>query len=208
MFLITFGVGSEEYSNKTPSSFDFSTNHQQGNSSSIGDGYFGFVNRVPAFYKTWSGGALDHTMENETGYLYLVNVGHNVSQLFNKTANNLCAGLRYEFSAYLANVRKKNNDNATKTKVLFQVQDAMGQQQPFEQLITADIPEPEHNTTDWKKYGLSFVALNRSIVLLMISNATSGLGNDLAIDDIELRVCSTVQCDWCHTGWYIYYFKT
>ena len=83
------------------------------------------------------------------------------------------------------------------------MRDAIGQQHPLAQLITDDIPEC--NSMTWWKYGLSFVASNRSVVLLMISNATGGFGNDLAIDDIELRVWSTADFGFCPSGQYIYY---
>jgi hypothetical protein len=40
----------------------------------------------------------------------------------------------------------------------------------------------------------------------MIANVSERIGNDLAIDDIELRVCPNVQTGFCQSGEYIYYF--
>jgi hypothetical protein len=34
----------------------------------------------------------------------------------------------------------------------------------------------------------------------MVSNVKGGDGNDIAIDDIELRVCSTVYSNFCPSG--------
>jgi hypothetical protein len=52
----------------------------------------------------------------------------------------------------------------------------------------------------WLKYGLSFIASSSAVDLLMISNARSGIGNDLAVDDIELHVCSSVVSSFDSTG--------
>lgn len=64
------------------------------------------------------------------------------------------------------------------------------------QLDSGNIPE-NTNVMTWQKYGLSFIATDSSINLLMISNAPGGGGNDLVIDDIALRVCSHEGTGFC-----------
>jgi hypothetical protein len=147
------------------------------------------VNKIPSSFVEWHGGALDHTPNDVDGYMYFVNVGEIGSQLFNSTVNDLDTGLRYEFSAYLTNIRKKGNDSK-KPNIRFEVRTVTDQNDLLANLSTGDIPEYDNMT--WSKYGLSFIALNSSAILLMISNVGKGKGNDLAIDDIELRVCSTL----------------
>jgi hypothetical protein len=196
LLLIKFGFGSDQYSNKTPSSFNFSTTHQQQSESLTEDGMFSFVNAVAKNNDAWHAGASDSTPNDDGGYMFFINIAENDSQLFNSTVNNLCIGLRYEFSAFLANVIKKTmNPTYKKPKIRFEVRTTTIHSHGLTQLTTDDIPEYENMT--WTKYGLSFIASSSSVVLLMISDIEEGGGNDIAIDDIELRACSTIQSDSC-----------
>jgi hypothetical protein len=202
--LITFDSGPDEYSKNTPSTFNFNTTLQQTFNSLIYDGHFGFVNFVSKNHDPWHGGALDHTENDVGGYMFFTNVdGNKDSQIFYSVVNNLCIGLSYEFSAYLANVNKKS-ENALEPSVRFEVRAPEVQSALLAQVVTGSIPECDNMT--WSKHGLSFIASTTSVVLLMISNVKAGSGNDFAIDDIELRVCPTVQTGFCPSGWYIYYF--
>ena len=195
--LITFGSGSDHYSNINASDFNFSTSHQQVYSSLMHDRQFAFVNAVPASYDTWHAQALDHTVNDTHGYMYLVIVGEYGSQIFNSTVNGLLVGRQYEFSAYLANLIKHGKD-LTRPNIRFEVRSNTNNNDLIAEYNTSDIPE--YGCMTWKKYGLSFNAPNSSVVLSMISNALDSHGNDLAIDDIELRLCSIVQSHPCVPG--------
>ncbi|UJR11145.1 hypothetical protein I4U23_015326 [Adineta vaga] len=113
---------------------------------------------------------------------------------YNSTIKNLCIGRRYEFSVYLANVCKI--DGLINPNVRFEVRSAAPNSSVLAQLDSGSVPV---NTTVmvWKKYGLSFQPPTSSIVLLMISNVDGGAGNDLALDDIALRVCSDNGNGFC-----------
>ncbi|CAF1362179.1 unnamed protein product [Adineta steineri] len=188
VFLITFDSGADLYSNNTYDSFNFTTDHEQVFNSTINDGEFGFVNKVPPPHGSWHQGELDYTENDTDGYMFFVNVAHKRDAIiFNSTINGLCTGLRYEFTAYLANVLKPSA-NQLKPNVRFEVRAASPQGDILENSMTCDIPT-ENNMT-WRKYGVLFTALDSSVVLLIISNVenTNG-GNDLAIDNIELRDC-------------------
>ncbi len=215
LFSITFGSNSGQYSSEKPSSFGFSTSHRQRFASPIDEGMFSFVNLVPEQKNVfsldiWLNGDInkgwDHTENDTDGYMYIVNVAGGNSKLFRYTVNYLCIGLRYEFSAYLANVLVKylvDADSLLQPNIRFEVRNATNENQLLAQFSTDDIPAYEKLT--WSKYGLSFNASSSSVVLLMISNAGGGDGNDLAIDDIELRVCSTNHSGFCPAGQCIYY---
>ena len=194
---ITFGSGSEQYSTKTPASFNFTTTHLQAFKSLIGPGMFGFVNVVPGFHVTWHAGALDHTLDDSGGYIYLIDVDESNVTLFNSTVNNLCIETRYEFSAYLANVIGKQY-NFTNPNIRFEVRSAAPQNILLAQFIT-DVPD--YDIMTWCQYSVSFNASTPSIVLLIISNLGGGMGNDIAIDDIELRVCSFAPFVSSPPGW-------
>ncbi len=196
-FLITFNNGSAEYSNQTPSNFNFNTTHQQKFKDHIYDGMFGFVNTIPNPYDTWHTGELDHTPNDEKGYMYLISLDKIESVIFNSTVDKLCNGRCYEFSAYLANIGMKS-DVYIEPNLRFEVRDAANQSHLLASLITGDIPECD--TMAWSKYSVSFAPLTSSVVLLMISTANSTLGNDLAIDDIELRVSPIADSCSCSSG--------
>ncbi len=106
----------------------------------IYDGLFGFVNAIPNPYNTWHTGALDHTPNDEKGYMYLISLNGIVSVTFNSTVDKLCNGRCYEFSAYFANIGEKN-DGSIEPNLQFEVRDAANQSHLLAFLITGDIPE-------------------------------------------------------------------
>lgn len=189
--LITFESGSNIYSNKTPFDFNFTTSYQQKIDSKIENGSFGFVNVVPNYYSTWHNAALDHTLnDGDNGYMYLVNMNENGGQLFSSIVNDLYEEELYEFSAFLANVdRNQTQNNYINPNIRFEVRSAIDQNDLLGQSNTGSISQSSNMT--WSKYGVTFVASSSSVILLMISSGGVGLGNDIAIDDIELRACST-----------------
>ncbi len=84
--------------------------------------------------------------------------------------------------------------NEIKPNILFEVRTATTEKLPA-QLSTDDIPE--YHIMTWVKYGLPFITRVSSIVVLMISNVGGTGGNDLAIDDIQLRICSDSESSTC-----------
>ncbi len=209
LLLITFGFGSDLYSSKTPSDFNFRTAHKQKLPLPENDGQFSFVNTIPKGVNSWHDGVSDHTVNDDAGgYMFLVDMGAHGTEIFSTTVHNLSMGLRYEFSAYLANVIRKDAwVPHFEPNLRFEVRSSTAENQLLAQLSTGGISE--YNKMTWSKYGLSFVTPSSSVVLSLISNVGTFtlVGNDVAIDDIELRVCSTNHSQSCHTGWYNRYFS-
>jgi hypothetical protein len=195
--LITFGSGADPYSNETPASFNFSTAHRQVFLPLTYGGVFGFVNAIPNIYYGWHVGAVDHTANDVDGYMYFVDVGEYGDQVFNFSVNDLCIGMRYEFSAYLANVMKKEHAHP-EPNIRFEVRTATAESQLIAELPTGNISG--YDNMAWSRCSLSFIASSSSIVLLMVSDVKQAGGNDLAIDDIELRVDSNADCCFCALG--------
>jgi hypothetical protein len=192
--LIDFGSGSSQYSTAKPSDFHFTTTYEQRFAPDTQDGNFSFVNSVPNdFQGAWHAGASDHTSGDKGGYMFLVNADFKPGQFYNGIVNNLLIGRRYEFSVYVANLLVVTG---IQPNILFEVRSPTLQNRLLAQLTTGDIPTSKDMT--WLKYGLSFTAPSDSVTLLMISNAPGGYGNDLAIDDIALRVCSTGEVSDSH----------
>jgi len=202
--LITFDSGPDQYSNATPSTFNFSTAYQQIFKPRIQNGMFAFVNTVPNDYNGWHAGALDHTAMDQNGYMFLVTAaGERDSEIFTFTVNGLCIGLRYEFSAFLANVIMESYVSmlVVEPNIRFEVRASTETNDLLAESITGDISRYSNMT--WKKYGVSFNASSSSVTLLMIAHVPEVSGNGVAIDDIELRVCSTEYSGFCPPGWSI-----
>ncbi|CAF4119490.1 unnamed protein product, partial [Rotaria sp. Silwood2] len=196
IFLITFGSGPATFSLETPANFSFTTSYQQMFTTPISDGYFGFTNAVPSSTIVWHGGATDHTPNDIGGYMFFANADPNPGQFYKGIVDNLCIGQRYEFSAYLANV--VGLFGLAKPNVLFEIRTATSDNTLLAQISSGDIPE--YSSMTWTQYGISFVATNTSVILLMISTTANGAGNDMAIDDIAFRACSNASSGVCSTG--------
>ena len=63
---------------------------------------------------------------------------------------------------------------------------------------TGDLSEYENLT--WSQHTLLFTVHNSSVTLAMATVGREEVGRDLAIDDIELRVCSNVSTGYCPSG--------
>ncbi|CAF3135540.1 unnamed protein product, partial [Rotaria sp. Silwood2] len=189
ILLITFGNGSSQYSQAIPSRFNFSTTYKQKFEPKTYDGSFSFINSIhDDFDGHWHTNARDHTGD-PGGYMFIVNADERPGQFYNGTVNDLCIGLRYEFSVYLANLMSIGGD--IKPNVRFEVRSPSLENRLLAKLSSGEIPEEK--TLTWKKYGLSFITSSSTVNLLMISDAPGGGGNDIGIDDIALNVCSSYK---------------
>ncbi|CAF2127885.1 unnamed protein product [Rotaria magnacalcarata] len=192
IILITFGSGNQAYSNKTAEEFNFTTSYTQSLEDQITYNTFVFVNKVPAVNE-WHSGASDYTTDDTDGYMLLVNVGEKDEYIFKYQVSNLCIGLRYEFSAYLANVMVENSeasgdsDDST-IKIIFRVKQ-VSEAKESETVVKKTDDISAYENMIWEKHGLSFVAQATDAVLLLDSKV-NGNPRFIAIDDIKLRVCS------------------
>lgn len=162
----------------------------------ISDGYFAITNAVPNVNTVWHTGAIDHTPNDVDGYMFLANADPNPGQFYRSTVDNLCIGERYEFSAYLTNI--VGPYGLAKPNVIFEIRTPPPDNSLIGQLSSGDIPE--YTVMTWTKYGISFIATNTTLVLIMISNTVNPAGNDMAIDDITFRICSNLSSGVCSVG--------
>ena len=186
LFSITFGSGSATYSAQTPADFGFTTTYAQVTSGIPQDGQFAFMNAVPWNSNAWQEGGLDYTPTDTNGYLFLVNADYAGGEFYRATISGLVVGSQYYWSAYLANI-VKSGLNLLRPDVTFQVRAATGNAL-LQEANTGPIPETA--TLTWQQYGMIFVAPSTSVVLLMTSTVGGGSGNDIALDNIELRGCT------------------
>ena len=146
----------------------------------------------------------DHTYPNDYTRGYLLEVdGKGGNDAFYTTTIPVCHELDLSFSAYVANVLEPGH-NFAKPKVRFCIQDEESGDIIFEQSSGPIAPAPRNFEQDgygyatvrsapWHLVGASFhVPEGVSTLRLSIFNdENSGMGNDFALDDIEIRLCNS-----------------
>ncbi|CAF0964288.1 unnamed protein product [Adineta ricciae] len=197
-FLITFGSGYDQILNATTNIFGFTTDLTFSYTQQPNDGNYVLINSLNNTFPFWFTLKMDHTPYDNGGYMYIVNTNQTNSTIFQYNVTNLCIGFCYEFSAYIANVNKfTTQQNSASANITFQVESISR----VKILTYAKIGNLENNKeVTWIKLGVSFNATESAVILSMILNAVSGMGNHIAIDDIELRTCSSDQSRACSIG--------
>jgi gliding motility-associated-like protein len=189
-----FGSGNPMYDMAPLSSLGFSTTFKKWNKPVTDDGYYSIVNQVPNDFQingvnVWLSG-FDHTTGDGKGYMLLVNGDQNLGEFYRDTVTHLCLGSTYEFSSYLANIFKEASAftpprTSIPPRTRFEIRDLNGN--ILDSISSGNIPNS--NRLTWTKYGITFTAPSSSIVLVMVSTASSGTGNDIVLDDIAFRPC-------------------
>ena len=194
LFLTTFDSGSNQYASTLPSAYNFSTNYTQSFGSDVPDGSFGFVNAVPS-NSGWHTGAIDHTPNDTNGYMFLINSGWSATEMYRRTVTNLCVGLRYEFSFYVANLIGSWVWNHVAANLQISVRTGDVNQTLFYTSTTG--PLDFHSTMTWLRYSFSFLIPTSSIIISFTSTATGFLGNDVVLDDLLFGVCTNATSGIC-----------
>jgi gliding motility-associated-like protein len=189
-----FGSGTPQYNTAPQSTFGFSTTFKAWNKAQTNDGYYSIVNKIPNDFQlqgtnVWLSGN-DHTSNDGKGYMLLVNGDQTLGEFYRDTVDNLCLGGTYEFSSYLANIFKPANafptpQTSIPPQVRFEIRDLTGK--VLDSVSTGNINNTA--TLSWNRYGLTFAAPSTSIILVMVSTASSGTGNDIVLDDIAFKPC-------------------
>ena len=136
----------------------------------------------------------DHTPGDTNGKCLVVNADTAPGGFYGTVISGLCPNTTYEFSAWLINLVKAGGFCSTQpggtipVNVSFEIWDA-SDTFPLAAGTTGNILESV--TPNWQEYGLVFQTLagQNTVILKMINNSTGGCGNDLAIDDIEVKSC-------------------
>lgn len=196
---ITFGSGGALCSKQTFSDFNFTTSYPQIFKPKLRDAQFVFIREVPATYASWHKGSLDHTLGEPNGYMYALCLHPAMKTVFNSTVHNLCLQRCYQFSAYLTNFGKRHRFQEPDLR--FEVRDARNLSCLIASRMTGRLLE--HHVMTWSHVSLSFVASTDSVILLILADVNSTSGNDIAIDDIELRMNLTADASTCASGSFI-----
>ncbi|MBC7886768.1 MAG: gliding motility-associated C-terminal domain-containing protein [Ferruginibacter sp.] len=154
------------------------------------DGSYTVVNSTAGcFNSSWHTIAEDHTPNDASGYIMLVNASVTPGDFYVDTVKNLCANTTFEFAAWILNVLLPNacGSNPIRPKLTFTIETITGA--VLGSYSTGDIASS--GTPTWKQYGLFFTTpINTNSVVIRLTNtAPGGCGNDLALDDITFRPC-------------------
>jgi hypothetical protein len=138
----------------------------------------------------WFKNISDHTFPNDTsrGYMIAFDASNSPGQFYKHQIDNLCAGTRLYFSAWITSLLS-NNSRKDKANLIFLLEDTMTN--TLAKYYVGNIPDADAN---WKNYGFGFTVPQgqSSIVLKIINNGTGADGNDFVMDDIEIRLCTPV----------------
>jgi hypothetical protein len=184
--------GGNEISDQTPSndSLPSGTTTYYYTKLTPGDGYYTLTKYFPhPDHERWHA-FQDHTVPGtDRGYYMLVNADYFPGLFYTATISGLCQNSKLYFSAWVGNMMKSsfNGGNSLRPQLRFVLQDATTNV-TLATFVTTEIP-PENQPT-WKMYGFEFVTNSSAIKLSIYNDAPGGEGNDLTLDDIEIRICT------------------
>jgi gliding motility-associated-like protein len=183
---VTFGTGSNPGNPLQAAS----TSYSYTTTTCPNDGSYTVVNSTPGcFSSSWYNILQDHTPNDNSGYMMLVNASYNPGDFYVDTVKGLCSNTKYEFAAWIMNVQYPTQcgGNPIAPKLVFNIETTTGV--VLGTYSTGNILSS--GTPEWKQYGLFFTTpLNTSSVVIRLTNtAPGGCGNDLALDDITFRPC-------------------
>ncbi|MDR1593373.1 MAG: hypothetical protein LBS43_02655, partial [Prevotellaceae bacterium] len=126
----------------------------------------------------------DHTSADpDKGYYMLVNASYTPGLFYTTTISALCDNTNLYFSVWLGNVMATFG---IKPKLRFVLEDAITHE-TLAIYSTGDLPNI--NSATWKMYGFRFTNHSNSVKVSIYNDAPGGGGNDLVLDDIEIRFC-------------------
>ncbi|NEU07586.1 gliding motility-associated C-terminal domain-containing protein [Flavihumibacter sp. R14] len=180
---ITFGAGAAAALPLPPGV----TSYRYTSISCPDDGLYTMTSQMsPCFNNTWHNVPEDHTPNDISGNMMLINASYDPSDFYIQRVGGLCGGTTYEFAAWVVNVLR-GNGNTIKPNLTFNIESTSGT--ILGTYNTGDIPETPSAT--WKQHGFFFTTLPgvEEVVIRLTNNAPGGIGNDLALDDITFRAC-------------------
>jgi gliding motility-associated-like protein len=132
-----------------------------------------------------------------TGRFMLVNANNNVTNplvFYEQTITDLCPGSKLSFITWVANCHCQTT--MSKPNLTFTIYDATSpipaNQKKILVFNTGDIPVRTAGiSADWRQWGCDVVTQENitSLRLNITNNQSDGGGNDLGLDDIEVRIC-------------------
>lgn len=122
------------------------------------------------------------------GNMMIVNADYTAGKFYETTVSNLCSGSQLYFSAWVSNLIPAGSSNPLDPILRFEIASA-STGLVLSTFVTPTIPR--FSSMTWTQYGFNFsLPLGEtSVVLRIYNNQAGGIGNDLALDDIEFTLC-------------------
>lgn len=122
------------------------------------------------------------------GNMMIVNADYTAGKFYETRVNNLCSGSQLYFSAWIANLMPLGSSNPLDPIIRFEISSATSGN-VLASFLTPTIPR--FSSFTWERYGFPFSLPTgeTSVILRIFNNQVGGLGNDLALDDIEFTLC-------------------
>jgi gliding motility-associated-like protein len=144
------------------------------------------------FDNAWHNIPEDHTPGDVRGNMLVINAADEKGAFYQQILTGLCGGTQYEFSLWGVNLLKPGicTDYAL-PNLTIQIETRSGQVLQTINFGSIDVTA----TPVWRRFSTTFAApkVAEPVVVRLINNqGAGGCGNDLALDDIQLR-----QCDVC-----------
>ncbi|GAB2546021.1 gliding motility-associated C-terminal domain-containing protein [Spirosoma aerophilum] len=143
----------------------------------------------------WHNVTEDHTPDDVQGNMLLVNAAADAGEFYSQSITELCNGTTYEFSVWVLNLMNNSESNGCNrvTKVPLDPDIVMRVERQNGEVLQTIRTGTIGRTTNptWVRYSTQFTTPENSggIVIKLINNGPGGCGNDLALDDIEIRAC-------------------
>jgi gliding motility-associated-like protein len=148
------------------------------------DGYYNLSNDLNAWTNNY-GSWLDirDNSPDPNGYMMVVNANYQPGLFYEQRIEGLCENTLYVFTADVINLIRPEVLNHIKPNVSFLIDS-------IEFYTSGEIPQD----AQWKTYGFTFATDpgQTSVLLSLRNNAPGGIGNDLALDNIEFRPCGPI----------------
>lgn len=164
-------------------------NYNKANKNCPNDGFYSFASSIDnCFDGKWHSLPEDHTPGDVNGKMMIVNAAEKPSDFFIMTITGLKPGGRYRVSGWFANICKYAS-GCTPTSPVIEIA-VYADDKKLSSFKTGEIKPA--NTVEWQNYTGEFVmAANTDVISLQMKALTpGGCGNDFALDDIEINLCS------------------
>jgi len=164
-------------------------NYNKANSSCPNDGFYSFASATGnCFDGKWHSLPEDHTSGDVSGKMMIVNASEKPGDFFIMTITGLKPGARYLVSGWFANICKYAS-GCTPTPPVIEIS-VHADNKILSSFKTGEIKPV--NAVEWQNYKGEFVmAANTDVISLQMKDLTpGGCGNDFALDDIEINLCS------------------
>ena len=149
------------------------------------DGFYTITNSTIAwgnrnFGGTWLG--FTDNSSDPLGYMMVVNASIQPGIFYEQQVTGLCENTTYQFSADTRNMLRSGG---ILPRVSFIITDVNGNNEQ----VLGEAVVPTNNRWNTNAYTFETGPTQTSIKLILRNSAPGGLGNDLALDNIEFRAC-------------------